>query len=465
MKSLAVAVSSGLVLMLFSQYLGGAFAAQLTSLSLSKPPETIDTTSEGQTLVFTGELVNSKTHAGIPNAKIDLFQQLTFSESALLASGETDADGSFAIPWVVDIARIVGTSGGSSGVEDTQGRDERYQVVVVAKFAGDDQYAQSISNTQAFEVALNVLKVKAERKVQYSTDEIAVIKVLIVDNANKFIDPDKITAWFDGRIVMLQKQGAGRYTFTTTPLTTGAHMFSVLAEKKGYTTDDELVTVEAFKRKTVLTVETESSAYSLEETIRVSASLVETNSKIVVKDRMITGSLTLPTGGMRQLQFVDGKASYTISKNDPIGTWLLFVDFAGDTSYLPISSRLSLDISREDVVPPVEEDVSLSTPVVSGGEMQELGIGGQVAIKSSVKSMMDETTQIVYIGQVKNADDITVAIFWVEIEIDPGQELQLQLAWTPDEAGEYTTEVFVWDSIEGAQPLSSESKQVSITVT
>lgn len=60
-----------------------------------------------------------------------------------------------------------------------------------------------------------------------------------------------------------------------------------------------------------------------------------------------------------------------------------------------------------------------------------------------------------YMIQIKNPSDIVEQISWVQGVFDVGQEFRPQQSWIPEEAGEYTVEIFVWTSIDTTGPLTT----------
>jgi hypothetical protein len=68
-----------------------------------------------------------------------------------------------------------------------------------------------------------------------------------------------------------------------------------------------------------------------------------------------------------------------------------------------------------------------------------------------------------YIVQVKDANGVVVSINWIQGNtLAAGSCVTPGISWTPDSAGEYTIEIFVWDSLSNAVALSPVS---SLTVT
>ncbi len=473
MKLLFPALSFAAVLLLSSAVPYNANAAVLTSLSMSKPLGTDFPVSEGTTIVFTGKLIRADNLQGIPDAGVKIVKQVSFGQERLLATGQTTAEGTFSIPWVVDIERLIEQAGGSYGTQTSQGRENRFQVVVVARYAGDDTHAKAVSNAQSFEVMLNALAVKVAAQPLYLANESATLKVTIVDANGNPLDPDEMTVLFDNKPVTLTKQSAGTYTYSIASLSAGAHQFSVRVSKVGYTTDDEMLTIEAAKRKTVLQITTDKSSYEAGETVTILASIVEMGTNNAVVSKSVDIAVTSPVLTVQSLALTGGKASFTLKKLDPAGSWLVSANFAGDESYLGSRTTTTFEVTRPapgktPVTPKPVAPVVLSQPAVLdqiGNQLDSVSIGQQVMLQTKVTSNIKEKSDIVYISQVKDAEGITVALSWVTAALSPGQAFDLAVSWTPETVGDYTVEVFVWKSIKDPQPLSLEPKTLTVTVT
>ena len=472
MRNVPLTLALSIILLVSGIGLSKASAAANTQISLDSLAGFPVT--QGETIVFSGQLIKSSTLQGISGATVNIVHQVSFDKQNILLSGETDTDGFYSIPWVVDVEKVAGQVGGSFGTENTQGRENRFQVKVFAQFNGDSQFAQSTSNAQSFEVRLDALKITIEKKTQYFVFESATIRIMIMDIDNNLVDPDKITARFDNLAVTLLREETGLYAFSVSSLTPGTHQLQVTVEKKGHTPDDDLITIDAVKRRTGLVINTDKTSYQQGETVNITASLIDTSVSRAVTDRVVTGSLATPNLVVKPLIFVDGKASYTLAKTDVTGTWSISAGFAGDNAYFASTGQTSFTVTKfTGLVPPpptpeVKEKVSLSRLTFvdqTGSRLRDITVGQQVMIQAKVTSNFKTTEEIAYISQVKDFDGITVALSWITGTLTPGQSFELAVSWIPEAPGEYTAEVFVWKSIKNPEPLSLEPKMSKIIVS
>ena len=78
----------------------------------------------------------------------------------------------------------------------------------------------------------------------------------------------------------------------------------------------------------------------------------------------------------------------------------------------------------------------------------------QVNIVSDVVNSQDRMQNFAYVVQIKNDEGVTVSLAWITGALSPNQRLSPGLSWTPESAGMYVAEIFVWDSITNPEPLS-----------
>lgn len=83
----------------------------------------------------------------------------------------------------------------------------------------------------------------------------------------------------------------------------------------------------------------------------------------------------------------------------------------------------------------------------------EAKVGDPKKITFKLTSNVDRPQPFVYIIQVKNEDGFTEQLSWVHGVLHIGQEIGPQQSWVPDEPGEHTIDIFVWESLMGS-PLS-----------
>lgn len=91
---------------------------------------------------------------------------------------------------------------------------------------------------------------------------------------------------------------------------------------------------------------------------------------------------------------------------------------------------------------------------ILGTEVRSLGAGEQVIISNQVTNNQEHDQGFAYIVQVKDADGFSVMVSWVSGSIPPERTLDLGLSWVPESEGQYSVEVFVWESVATPAPLT-----------
>ncbi len=89
------------------------------------------------------------------------------------------------------------------------------------------------------EIATNVVT----NKEYYKIGESAQFTVAFTDLEGNPINPDTIKAYYDGRLIQLEQQDTGLYTYVTSGLTKENHQLIVSAEKEGFATDTTYLSI------------------------------------------------------------------------------------------------------------------------------------------------------------------------------------------------------------------------------
>ena len=80
-------------------------------------------------------------------------------------------------------------------------------------------------------------------KSSYKIGDIATFTVAFTDLEGRNIDPDTIKAYYDGKMIQLERQNIGVYTYSTSGLTKAHHQLIVSAEKSSFATDTTYLTI------------------------------------------------------------------------------------------------------------------------------------------------------------------------------------------------------------------------------
>ena len=126
----------------------------------------------------------------------------------------------------------------------------------------------------------------------------------------------------------------------------------------------------------------------------------------------------------------------------------------------PYNTNDDLDILAQEIVIsniPTSERLSMNELEIlsqNGELIERLEIGQTGMLFSKVKNAIDFSQEFTYIVQIKNEDNNVISLSWVTGETMPSQELGMSVSWMPQEPGKYSIERFVWNSIQGAIPLT-----------
>ncbi|MFQ5941154.1 MAG: hypothetical protein ACE5KA_05585 [Nitrososphaerales archaeon] len=98
-----------------------------------------------------------------------------------------------------------------------------------------------------------------------------------------------------------------------------------------------------------------------------------------------------------------------------------------------------------------------------GESVSQLFTGEQVLIQSEVTNSQTRKQSFTYIVQVKDSAGITVSLSWVTSELPPNESLRVAQSWLPSTAGNYSIEIFVWESLTDPIALSApKTKNIEV---
>jgi hypothetical protein len=98
-----------------------------------------------------------------------------------------------------------------------------------------------------------------------------------------------------------------------------------------------------------------------------------------------------------------------------------------------------------------------------GKGVSQVFVGEQILVQSEVTNTQNKKQPFVYILQVKDSEGITESLSWISAQLPANESLKVAQSWIPSGPGEYTVEIFVWDSLTNLGPLSPvRTKTVNI---
>ncbi len=115
--------------------------------------------------------------------------------------------------------------------------------------------------------------------------------------------------------------------------------------------------------------------------------------------------------------------------------------------------------TREEI--PTQQKIQLTETRFTdhtGRILQQINVQQKVTISSVIQNGMSSNQQYSYIVQVKDSDGFTVALSWISGNVEAKRSASVAVPWTPDKAGEYNIETFLWQNLFKPVPLLSKQK-------
>ncbi|MGH9922157.1 MAG: hypothetical protein ACRD38_05345, partial [Nitrososphaerales archaeon] len=134
------------------------------------------------------------------------------------------------------------------------------------------------------------------------------------------------------------------------------------------------------------------------------------------------------------------------------GKWTITTTYLGQqTSSTFDVGVIQTKFMRIGVQPPETVDQN-SDPVGEGT------LGTPIGIQSMLINSEDRDVKLTYIVKVTDSDGLTLMVSWIKGSVSPGMSLKPTIFWIPETAGNYSIDIFVWDSLDNPIPLSAPAK-------
>lgn len=83
-----------------------------------------------------------------------------------------------------------------------------------------------------------------------------------------------------------------------------------------------------------------------------------------------------------------------------------------------------------------------------------VNVNQQAYVSAKITNAQEVSQPFVYILQIKNSQEQTVWISTTSGGLDPGQSFNTASSWAPEDAGMYTAEIYVWESLRNRDALT-----------
>ena len=91
--------------------------------------------------------------------------------------------------------------------------------------------------------------------------------------------------------------------------------------------------------------------------------------------------------------------------------------------------------------------------------LQKPIVGQKISFVTEISNDVSQKLQrYSYIIQVKDENNKIVDLHWVDGAVDPIKKKIIEIFWQPILSGKYTVEIFVWDGIDSAIPLTTKTE-------
>jgi len=131
----------------------------------------------------------------------------------------------------------------SIGNEDREIMNEKGELVITSREYRQPIVMDNVQEESTKSLRQEIVTTAVSDKVYYQIGDAATFTVTFTDLEGNAVDPDTIKAYYDGKIVQLEQQDIGVYTYTTLGLTKAHHQLIVSAEKTDFATDTTYLTI------------------------------------------------------------------------------------------------------------------------------------------------------------------------------------------------------------------------------
>ena len=102
-------------------------------------------------------------------------------------------------------------------------------------------------------------------------------------------------------------------------------------------------------------------------------------------------------------------------------------------------------------------DITLTAPKMvntTGQELTSFQVGQQIGIESTLTNHATSEQKFTYLVQVMNKDGAAQYLEGFSASMVSNQSFTASQVWIPKEPGQYTIQVYIWDSLTSGIPLT-----------
>ncbi len=83
-----------------------------------------------------------------------------------------------------------------------------------------------------------------------------------------------------------------------------------------------------------------------------------------------------------------------------------------------------------------------------------VNVDQQIQITADITNNQEISQKFSYLVQVKDKNNFVVKLVWFSGELNPHQKWNTSVFWIPDNAGEFTAEIFLWEALINHRALT-----------
>ena len=95
----------------------------------------------------------------------------------------------------------------------------------------------------------------------------------------------------------------------------------------------------------------------------------------------------------------------------------------------------------------------------------KINVDQQIQIASDITNHQERSQKFNYLVQVKDSKEIVVKVAWFSGELNPHQKWNTSVFWVPQNAGEFTAEIFVWEGFPVNHKALADYVSIQISVS
>jgi plastocyanin len=322
-------------------------------------------------------------------------------------------------------------------------------------------------------------------KQSYEQDEIVRFTVDVMGAGNMPNDVDKIDAQFGAEKpepVTLTRIDVGKYVYSVMDLKPGGYNLSVKVSKENFESGSSLLTVYVTKKEATnetpkveeptIIIQSDQKQYNAGDLVSISGSVSKIMENKALILHVFDSGNKLHTRGQTQIN-PNGSFEWTFKVPDKAtGTWSVKTKYFDEivTTSFDILNPSASEAQTSNMKPEKkfkEEKVTIERSVITdqiNSQLYSISKGQSVIMQSVIKNNQDTQQIFVYIVQIKDSNGVTVKLEAIEGVLPTEKPFTVGVSWTPEKAGNYTTQVFVWKSLQEPVPLSLNLLNTELSV-